>query len=196
MIYYIADLHLGHKNVIIHDNRPFASVDEMDQAIIKNWSKTVHPWDTVYIIGDMIWARQGAWDHYLKQMPGHKILIRGNHDVRRLSPISVRHFDEVVDYKEIMDRDRRVIMCHYPIPFHNHSFHSDTWMLYGHVHVSKEAQMMEDLTRRIVKDQQGPKGQLINAGCMMPYVNYKPRTLDELIEGWKIMYGKKRCSEV
>ena len=33
MNYYISDLHFGHANVIRHDNRPFADVEEMDRAL-------------------------------------------------------------------------------------------------------------------------------------------------------------------
>ena len=32
--YYIADLHLGHENVIRFDNRPFANLEEMHRTII------------------------------------------------------------------------------------------------------------------------------------------------------------------
>ena len=28
-----------------------------------------------------------------------------------------------------------------------------------------------------------PNGNFINVGCMMPYMDYTPRTLDEIIEG-------------
>ena len=42
LIYYTADLHLGHANVIRHCDRPFRSVDEMDEALIRNWNSRVH----------------------------------------------------------------------------------------------------------------------------------------------------------
>jgi hypothetical protein len=29
------------------------------------------------------------------------------------------------------------------------------------------------------------KGQFYNVGCMMPYINYTPRTLDEILEAHK-----------
>lgn len=34
MIYYIADNHFGHKNVIRFDNRPFADTVLMDEVLV------------------------------------------------------------------------------------------------------------------------------------------------------------------
>lgn len=48
MIYYIGDMHLGHKNVIEYDKRPFSSVDEMDNMLIMNWNNKVSDDDHVY----------------------------------------------------------------------------------------------------------------------------------------------------
>lgn len=45
--YYIADLHLGHANVIRFDNRPFENIDEMETEIIRRWNERVTPKDTV-----------------------------------------------------------------------------------------------------------------------------------------------------
>ena len=52
MNFYIADMHLGHENVIPYDNRPFRSVNEMNRALIDNWNRKVGKDDDVYIIGD------------------------------------------------------------------------------------------------------------------------------------------------
>ena len=52
MNYYTSDLHLGHKNVIKFDNRPYSDVDEMDDCLIKNWNNKVTDNDDVYIVGD------------------------------------------------------------------------------------------------------------------------------------------------
>ena len=56
MLYFTADLHLGHANIIRHCGRPFASVEDMDRCLIDNWNRRVRPEDTVYILGDLMFA--------------------------------------------------------------------------------------------------------------------------------------------
>ena len=51
MIYYIADMHFGHKNVLRFDNRPFADTDLMDEVLIHNWNERVTGEDIVYVLG-------------------------------------------------------------------------------------------------------------------------------------------------
>ena len=85
-------------------------------------------------------------------------------------------------YLEIEDAGRHVVLCHYPIvPFHNHYF--GWYHLYGHVHAGYEWNLTEhekrQLRRLYVRDD---ICRLANAGTMMPYMDYMPRTLDELLE--------------
>ena len=81
MNFYIGDPHLGHEAIIRLCDRPFASVDEMDEAIISNWNKRVTNSDTVFILGDMMFRMKKDPSEYLSRLRGHKILILGNHEL-------------------------------------------------------------------------------------------------------------------
>ena len=61
MNFYIGDPHLGHEAIIRLCNRPFADVDEMNEAIVCNWNSAVTNQDTVYVLGDFIWAKESLW---------------------------------------------------------------------------------------------------------------------------------------
>ena len=187
MNYYIADLHLGHANVIRFDNRPFENIDEMETEIIRRWNERVTPQDTVYIIGDFSWRTSNDWIPVLKQLKGRKVLIRGNHDPKHIDGKLAKMFDDVKDYKEISDSGRRVCMCHFPILLYNHSHNANSYMLCGHVHNTKENDWLvkwrTEIRKKRTQDGIGNYGNIINVGCMMPYMDYTPRTLDELIKG-------------
>ena len=58
MIFFTSDLHLGHENCIRLCNRPFSSIEEMDETLIENWNHKVTGKDTVYILGDLIYRRR------------------------------------------------------------------------------------------------------------------------------------------
>lgn len=79
MIYFTADTHFGHYNAIRFCDRPFASAEEMDEAMIQNWNDRVTGNDTVYILGDMFFRSTNA-EGILKRLKGKKRLIVGNHD--------------------------------------------------------------------------------------------------------------------
>ena len=115
--YYIADLHLGHANVIRFDNRPFADLTEMHNTILDNWNKTVTGNDTVYILGDFVWAKESEWPFWVEPLAGKKVLITGNHDPKQFSAATKRLFQDIKDYKDIPDNGRRVLLCHYAMPF-------------------------------------------------------------------------------
>lgn len=188
-IYYISDLHYSHSNVIKFDNRRFKDVEEMNNVLIENWNSVVEKGDIVYILGDFCWsAKDEEWIDILNKLNGSKHLILGNHDFKRMSSKVKKKFAGVYDYKEIKDNGRRVIMCHYPMPFYRSDYDNGVYMLYGHVHTTIEYDFMEDIKDMIKeKDQRGKstnKCQFYNVGCMMPWMNYFPRTLDEIIEGY------------
>ena len=102
-IFFTADLHFGHANVIKFCARPFADVQEMDAALIANWNKRVGDDDDVWILGDFTFKRLEIAKDYLQQLQGRKHLIIGNHDY-----FARKHPDELSDvlveitpYKEL-----------------------------------------------------------------------------------------------
>jgi len=76
----LADCHFGHKNICKY--RPqFKTPAEHDQHIIDNYMKTVRKRDTVYFLGDICFTIESL--ESIRALPGHKILIMGNHDAER-----------------------------------------------------------------------------------------------------------------
>lgn len=180
MNYYISDWHYGHRNCLSFDNRPFTAVEDMNAALVERWNSDVRPEDTVYVLGDMFWCKPNEAVPVLKSLRGTKILVKGNHD--RVNNEEFRaQFADVRDYMEIDDNRRKLVLCHYPIPCFRNHFHG-WYHLYGHVHSSFEYQMMEH-DRFVMWELHRRKCAMYNVGVMMPWMDYTPRTLDQILTG-------------
>lgn len=187
-IYYIADCHFGHANVIRFDQRPFFTTEDMEEIMIMNWDATVRPGDHVYILGDFCWGKADEWLRILRKLPGQKHLILGNHDLTHYLAELQAQFVEICDYKEITDNGRKVIMSHYPILFYKHSNNERYFMLHGHVHSTLEYDYLERFKAQLREETRGDGNshfrnlaQIYNVGVMMPWMRYTPRTLDEIL---------------
>ena len=183
-IFYISDLHFGHKNIIRYDNRPFKTVEEMNNTLINNWNSVVSDEDMVYILGDISWDNEDKTVEIFNQLKGIKVLIKGNHDNIKRGSKLVKCFTSIQDYAELyLDKKNKVVMSHYPILFWNGQFR-DTVHLYGHVHNSHQWNMCESWIKEARQLQAIPM-RMYNVGCMMPWMNYTPRTLEEIIKGYE-----------
>ena len=95
MIYFTSDQHFRHKNIIKYCERPFATIDDMETAIIKRYNKKVSPNDTVFFVGDFsLYIKMEELNYFLKNMHGFKILIKGNHDRLSRNKYLEAGFDE------------------------------------------------------------------------------------------------------
>jgi len=128
--WFTADLHLGHDNIRRHCNRPFKTVEEMDETIIRNWNSVVSDRDTVWVLGDFSYRSQPA-DNYLRRLNGHKNLIIGNHDNR--DTIRSRHWDKAFNLERLKIGGERLVLCHYGMRVWDGSFHG-SGHLFGHSH--------------------------------------------------------------
>ena len=172
MIFYTADQHFGYEDVIRTTSRPFASVREMDEALINNWNRVVSDEDTVYLIGDLGGYCTPFPAQQLGRLRGHKHLIRGNHDTCIPNQQQLLdYFETVTDFLEIDDGDRHITMCHYPLVYIQGGC-----MIHGHLHNTKKEvhRILQELPR------------VLNAGVDIN--NYRPVTLQQLIENNRIYY--------
>lgn len=133
MIFYTSDTHFGHSNIIRFCNRPFASVDEMNEKLISNWNSAVGPEDDIYHLGDFAMGSKDAVPAILARLNGRKHLVWGNHDSDQVRALPGWASSQA--YLELNDSGKRLVLCHYAMKVWNHS-HRGSLMLYGHSHGS------------------------------------------------------------
>jgi calcineurin-like phosphoesterase family protein len=79
-IFFTADMHFGHANIIEHSHRPYGSLNEMHSELIARWNETVAPGDAVVHIGDFCLGSYAEVQDWLNYLNGTKIMVYGNHD--------------------------------------------------------------------------------------------------------------------
>lgn len=139
MTYFTSDCHFWHNNIISYCNRPFGSVEEMNEALIKNWNDTVNDDDDIYVLGDFFMGQDSRIEEILERLNGKIHLIVGNHDDKR----KIKRFEaHGIDCKKLdyfKYKGRFFILCHFPMA--NKEFlqmvredNSECVVLYGHIH--------------------------------------------------------------
>jgi len=138
MIWFTSDLHLDHGNIIRFSNRPFKSLDDMNNQLVERWNSKVAEKDTVYILGDFAFKREFE---FAKQLKGQKFLIPGDHDKLRkekvyegnltiLLPLYDFHSWSILDE---YGNQRLFVLCHYSMRSWRKS-HYASYHLFGHHH--------------------------------------------------------------
>ena len=151
--------------------------------LINNWNFVVNEDDEVYILGDVSWKNMKETLNILKQLKGKKHLVRGNHDEGFDNSDKFSHeFQWIKDYAEIKDNGRNVVLSHYPICFYKNMPHG-WYHLFGHTHITNDEKMNEKFLD-ISFATYNIERRAFNVGCMQPWINYYPRTLDEIINNY------------
>ena len=132
MIYFTSDLHLGHANAIKFTNRPFQSLEQMNDGLIRNINETVMANDELWILGDFaLKVNMDAAKQFRDQINCKTVhMITGNHD----KDYTRDHiFQSVQHYKELKTEYGKFILFHYPI-YEWNGAHNGTIHLHGHIH--------------------------------------------------------------
>lgn len=132
--WYMSDPHFGHDRIIELCQRPFATIRDMEDAIIGNVASAVAADDDLWIVGDFGFGESAQKPGYLEavfeRLPGRKHLVIGNHDGKRVKALP---WESCQLMAEIRDGGKDVVLCHYPMVTWKHARHGSL-QLFGHVH--------------------------------------------------------------
>ncbi len=156
MTFFTSDSHFWHSNIIQYCNRPFDTVEQMNEMLIKYWNDTVGPEDTVYVLGDFSLAHRPV-ETILPRLNGIKHLIAGNHD--HCHPLHYKKKEEkgermrklyldsgfkTIKLEDTIEIAGQLVKMHHMPYRHDHTKDEryanwrpkdeGGWLLHGHVH--------------------------------------------------------------
>ncbi len=146
MLWFTADLHFGHANILGGNQRPFSSLDEMERTLIANINERVAADDHLYVLGDFAYGASVERTRELRNKIACKNvhLVHGNHD-EDFSETEAEAaggddvpaiFTSEQDYLEIAPgfaKGHKLVLFHYPIMSWNGK-RRGSLMLHGHIH--------------------------------------------------------------
>ena len=135
MIWFTADFHLSHKNIIKYCNRPFKSVAEMDSILIDNLKERLNPKDILYFLGDLTFKEKVAHEFFEIFEDIEIYYIIGNHDSSKVVNVAKKYCTSISQLKNIKIINQSITLCHYAMRVWNKS-HYNSWQLYGHSHAT------------------------------------------------------------
>lgn len=195
-VLFTSDLHLGHANIILTCGRNLegcgenlATVDEMNDFLIRKWNEKVKEDDIVYILGDLSYRSSISVKTYLKQLKGRKHLIVGNHDFQWQKNIANinDYFESVSDMKVVRLGEKLITLCHYPLLEWNGSRRaknqqtSISWLIHGHIHNSR------DNVFEYIRDNLP-----CALNCGVDINGFEPVTFEELLTNNNKWYGRSK----
>lgn len=147
MKFFTSDNHWYHTRIIRYCGRPFIDFQEMNNIMIKNWNSVVTDADTVYVIGDWIFAdNPQKLTSIMSKLKGTKILILGNHDHFKPFDYVEYGFQSVHTHMQIkLSNDETVNLHHDPAPACGVEKYNPHRWLVGHVH-----NIFKDIDKRII----------------------------------------------
>lgn len=166
-IFFIGDTHFGHKGIINFSAtkpfRPFNTIEEHDEELIKRWNSVVNPKDTVWHLGDVAFGERNI--HHVGRCNGKKKLVMGNHDMYSVDKY-LQYFDKIFGAVEF----KGTILTH--IPVQEGQLKSRFFMnIHGHLHASN-----------VLKSDGIKDSRYFNVSCEQ--INLTPIPYDEVLNQW------------
>ena len=147
--WFTSDLHFGHANIIKYTERPYASVEEMNDDLVRRFNSVVNDGDDVWILGDLCMGKLDESLLWVEQLNGTKYLVPGNHDKMfgkdgvKYANMRQKYLDagieKVTDYQVVMSPRASnadglpipsVLACHFPYVGDHDDSHEDRYPTY------------------------------------------------------------------
>ena len=150
-VWFTADLHLGHANIIKYCQRPHLDAQEKrlakeeprgrwrvsdetvrrhDEQLLDAINSRVDKNDLLWVLGDFCMGGRPEAAHYRGLIRCRDVrLVWGNHDKRAVGAV----FQEAIEQGMVRVEGQEIWLCHYPCRSWNKRFHG-AWHFYGHVH--------------------------------------------------------------
>ena len=140
-IWLVSDFHFGHRNIIAYCNRPFTTVDEMNETLLNNYKSVITEKSLVYFLGDMSFGRQERKEQTCKwwceQLPGTIVTyIKGSHDhgIRPTMQVLPKNVQKILLEDDIEVDEIIFHLEHEPIYRDPQKEYAYDWLIHGHVH--------------------------------------------------------------
>ena len=132
-IWFTSDTHFFHDKIVEYSQRPFASVEEMNEELIARWNSVVHRDGIVFHLGDFCFGKPDKWNHILDRLKGRIYLVLGNHDAGHISEEVAERFEAVAFQMRLNVNGQKIYLNHFPFLSYSGDNHG-TWQLFGHIH--------------------------------------------------------------
>lgn len=131
--FFIGDTHFGHRNILRFDavrpHRPFDSIEEHDEELVRRWNSAVSKGDVVWHLGDFAFSSKSI--AIAGRLNGMKRLVLGNHDHYPTAEY-LKHFHKVYGAATLPGD---ILLTH--IPVHTEQLSRFKFNIHGHLHTSR-----------------------------------------------------------
>ena len=143
-LYWTSDTHWNHKNIMQYCERPFSSVEEMNETMVRNWNSVVDSDAIVFHLGDFAFGTIAQWEEVRSRLNGTIHLILGNHDFHTYTHYRERlekMFESVTMQQVIEVGKHKIWMNHYPfLTFAGiYCEKNPSYQFFGHVHLKSKS---------------------------------------------------------
>lgn len=133
-LFFTSDPHYGHENILKYCHRPFSSIEEHDEELIRLWNETIPEDGIVFILGDVGFCSETYLKTILNRLNGKIYWIIGNHDWRRITPGIMNRFECITQQMVITVDNKLVYLNHFPFLCYPDSDRHPVYQFFGHVH--------------------------------------------------------------